>query len=175
MQKHAGSFCAFVIGLAALAAPAAAESAKADIRGTAEGSTVSGEAVLTDTPQGVQVEVTVAGAPPGPHGLHIHQFGACADAGNAAGGHFNPHNAPHGFLPKDGAEHAHPGDMGNIEADAQGAGRLSVLLPGVTLAGGPVSVAGRAMVLHEQADDFGQPTGNAGGRIGCGPILLVKP
>jgi hypothetical protein len=28
------------------------------------------------------------------------------------------------------------------------------------------------VVLHEKADDFGQPTGNAGGRIGCGTIQL---
>jgi Cu-Zn family superoxide dismutase len=34
-------------------------------------------------------------------------------------------------------------------------------------------VAGRAFVLHEKADDFGQPVGNAGSRIGCGPIVLT--
>jgi Cu-Zn family superoxide dismutase len=26
------------------------------------------------------------------------------------------------------------------------------------------------VILHEKEDDFGQPTGNAGGRIGCGVI-----
>ena len=34
----------------------------------------------------------------------------------------------------------------------------------------PHAVAGRAFILHEKQDDFGQPTGNAGGRIGCGKI-----
>ncbi|MBI4430987.1 MAG: superoxide dismutase family protein [Candidatus Omnitrophica bacterium] len=32
----------------------------------------------------------------------------------------------------------------------------------------------RAVILHEKEDDFGQPTGNAGGRIACGKIGLKK-
>jgi Cu-Zn family superoxide dismutase len=27
--------------------------------------------------------------------------------------------------------------------------------------------------VHEKADDFGQPTGNAGGRVGCGVIAVT--
>jgi Cu-Zn family superoxide dismutase len=34
-------------------------------------------------------------------------------------------------------------------------------------------VGGRAIILHEKMDDFSQPTGNAGGRIGCGTIIVT--
>lgn len=155
-------------------ASAAAASGKADLLPTKEGSKVAGTALLADTPGGLAVEVHVTGALPGQHGLHIHEFGDCGGGGDGAGGHFNPAQAPHGFYPNDGPERAHPGDMGNIEVAADGAGMLSVTLPGVTLSSGPRAVAGRAIVLHEKVDDFGQPTGNAGGRIGCGPIVLMK-
>jgi superoxide dismutase, Cu-Zn family len=159
----------------AASAPSAwAESARADIISTADGSTSLGSAVLTESPDGLQIAVHVTGAPAGNHAIHIHQYGRCGDRGNDAGGHFNPDNTSHGFVPTDGIAKAHTGDMGNIEVGADGDGRLSVFLPGVTLAGGKHSVAGRTIVLHEKADDFGQPTGNAGGRAGCGPILFTK-
>ncbi|MBI2167628.1 MAG: superoxide dismutase family protein, partial [Candidatus Omnitrophica bacterium] len=46
------------------------------------------------------------------------------------------------------------------------------VVPGLTLKEGEYAVAGRALILHEKEDDFGQPTGNAGGRIACGVIQL---
>ena len=152
-----------------------AETGTARIKGTTEGSSVRGSAALTDTADGLRVAVQVEGVPPGAHGLHIHQYGGCGGGGQAAGGHFNPAGAPHGLLPKDGLTKAHPGDMGNIEVGGDGAGSLALILPGVTLGGGRYSVAGRAIVLHEKADDFDQPTGNAGGRIGCGAIVIAAP
>ena len=154
---------------------AAAESGQAVISGTSDGSSITGSASLKDTPDGLVVSVEINGAPPGQHGLHIHQFGACNDQGKAAGGHYNPDAAPHGLLMKDGAGHAHAGDLGNIEIGADGRGRLESTAPGVTLASGPRSVGGRAIILHEKADDFGQPTGNAGVRIGCGVIEVRSP
>ena len=150
-----------------------AETGKAVIQPTSEGSSVAGSATLTDTPAGLQVAVEVTGVSPGRHGLHIHQYGGCGDAGKAAGGHYNPAGAPHGFLPADGAAKAHAGDMGNIEVGPDGSGTATVVLPGVSLGSSAHSVGGRAVILHEKVDDFGQPTGNAGGRIGCGPIIVT--
>jgi len=35
-------------------------------------------------------------------------------------------------------------------------------------------VLGKSVIVHEKTDDFSQPTGNAGGRIGCGIIEPVE-
>lgn len=150
-----------------------AETGRAILQATSDGSSVTGAATLTDTPGGLTVEVQVSHVSPGKHGLHIHEYGACGDGGRAAGSHYNPSGVAHGFLPRDGVQQAHPGDLGNIEVASEGTGTLALVLPGVSLSGGAYSVAGRAIVLHELVDDFGQPTGNAGGRIGCGTILIT--
>ena len=174
MCRGAVFMVALVGVLSAVPGRAAAETGRAELRGTEEGSAIAGTAVLTETPDGLQVSIQVTGAPAGKHAVHIHQYGKCDEAGNAAGGHFNPDKVAHGFLPSDGLANAHPGDMGNLEVGPDGRGALSLLLPGVSLSGGKYAVAGRAVVLHDNADDFGQPTGNAGGRIGCGVILVIK-
>ena len=163
-----------VVVIVGVSTAVCAESGKAAIRAMADGSTMSGTAALTDAPQGLQVTLHVSGVPAGKHAMHIHQYGDCGDGGHAAGGHYNPDKVTHGFLPKDGLTKAHPGDLGNIDVGEDGKGSLSLVLPGVGLSGGKYSVGGRAIVLHEKVDDFGQPTGNAGGRIGCGPIIISK-
>ena len=158
----------------ARAAAARAETGKAVIRGTSEGSTVRGEAVVRETPEGLNVSVRITGAPPGMHGFHVHALGSCDDHGNAAGGHFNPDGVAHGFLPKDGLVKAHAGDFGNLQVGPDGQGSLDLTLPGLSLSAGKYGVDGRAVILHEKADDFGQPTGNAGSRIGCGIIEVSQ-
>lgn len=150
-----------------------AENATAVISGTKEGSAVSGTATFTDSPEGLRVVIQVSGVSPGQHGLHIHQYGRCEDDGKAAGGHYNPEGVKHGFLPTDGFTQAHAGDFGNIDIRADGGGVLELTLPDLRVSGGAHAVGGRSLVLHEQVDDFGQPTGNAGGRIGCGVIAIT--
>ncbi|MCA9407406.1 MAG: superoxide dismutase family protein [Candidatus Omnitrophica bacterium] len=145
--------------------------AVAQILGTAEGSSINGTVEFVETENGVQVSANVAGVAAGKHGIHIHEYGSCDDSGKAAGGHYNPKEVQHGYLPKDGLDSAHAGDMGNIEIDDQGNGTLSVELPGLSIAS-VKNIAGRAVILHEKEDDFGQPTGNAGGRIACGAIVI---
>ena len=36
-------------------------------------------------------------------------------------------------------------------------------------------ILGHGVVIHEKADDFGQPVGNAGGRLAVGVIGVAKP
>ena len=134
------------------------------------GSQVKGTATFTErSTGGVHVVVRVDNAPPGTHGLHIHEKGDCSDPeAKSAGGHFNPGGMPHAG-PMDAKRHA--GDLGNIEVKSDGTGVLDITSDLLTVRPGPNSVVGRAVVFHEKADDFTtQPTGNAGGRLGCGVV-----
>lgn len=144
----------------------------ARISGTSAESVISGSARFEEVKSGLKVVLKLSGVPDGTHALHIHEFGDCAEAGAAAGSHFNPDGAPHGNALKDGKQ-AHPGDLGNATS-ASGKLTMTAVLPGASLVSGMHAVAGRAIVLHEKKDDFGQPVGNAGGRIACGVITVVK-
>ncbi len=145
------------------------------IKGTAADSKISGTVTLTETTTGLEVEANIRGVSnPGKHGFHVHENGSCDEGGKAAGGHFNPDRVQHGLLNKDGHAMAHAGDLGNITIDDKGNGQYKGTLPGASLSSGKYNVVGKSIILHEKEDDFGQPTGNAGGRIGCGIIEASK-
>jgi Cu-Zn family superoxide dismutase len=134
------------------------------------GSAVTGTAEFTDGSDGtVQIVVRIANAQPGKHGLHIHENGDCSAAdATSAGGHFNPEKTDHG-APE--APPHHSGDFGNIEVGADGTGTLTWTTKDVTVADGPHSVIGRAVIFHEKEDDLKtQPTGGAGARYACGVV-----
>jgi Cu-Zn family superoxide dismutase len=162
------------LAVALLPAFLLAETGRAMISGTTDKVPISGEVALLDTSDGLKVTVHILQAPPGSHAFHIHEFGSCDDEGKAAGAHYNPAGHPHGNLLKDGFNSAHAGDMGNITIGVDGTGSLEAVIPHVALSQGVYNVAGRAFILHEKVDDFSQPAGNAGARIGCGPIVLIK-
>jgi Cu-Zn family superoxide dismutase len=132
-------------------------------------SKLTGTATLTETDGGVRVVLNVQGISPGDHGAHVHEKGDCsAPDGASAGGHFNPAGHQHG-LPV--VEQRHLGDLGNIAIGKDGKGTQDITVPGANLKpGDPNSYVGRAIIVHEKKDDGGQPTGNSGGRIGCGVI-----
>lgn len=142
------------------------------IQGTSAYPELSGEILLYETSAGLRLVGTLNNAPPGAHGFHIHEFGSCADDGQAAGGHYNPDGVKHGNLLTDGFEGAHAGDLGNIVVASNGTAVWEETFPGLSLSSGNYPVVGRSMILHADPDDFGQPTGNAGARIGCGTITL---
>lgn len=146
---------------------------KATISGTVEGSEVFGTATFEEANGGLNIVAHLEEVPPGEHGFHIHEFGDCSDTGKNAGSHFNPMGTQHGHVTKDGMGKAHPGDLGNVVIKKDGTGELKAFVPGLSLSSGTYNVAGRAVVLHEKADDFDQPVGNAGGRIGCGTIMIT--
>ena len=165
----------FLFLLLIFAAPrASALTGTAVLKPTSDASKVEGKATFEEAGGGLNVQVQITGAEPGKHGFHIHQFGSCEDAGRAAGGHYNPDNTPHGYLPEKGMAAAHAGDFGNIEIGKTGRGKLELMIPALSLVKGKYPVAGRAVILHEQEDDFSQPTGNAGGRIACGIIGISQ-
>jgi len=169
MKRAAAAFCfAF---LSATATHAASGSAK--IAPTSAASKVAGDLTLKDTDKGLLISGTMTGLTPGKHGFHIHEFGGCSDEGKAAGSHYDPGNHPHGNALKDGHGKAHVGDMGNLEAGEDGIAAVNVTLTGLSLSGGKANVAGRAFIIHEKSDDFSQPVGNAGGRVGCGHVIIT--
>lgn len=116
------------------------------------------------------VTVDITGLTPDTvHGFHVHQNPSCADMGNAAGGHFNPMNAPHA-APSAVSHHA--GDFGNVKADAKGEVHEHFTTYSVTAHAGDLSVLGHSVVLHANPDDLtSQPAGNSGPRVACGVIV----
>jgi Cu-Zn family superoxide dismutase len=121
---------------------------------------------------------TVTGLRPGKHGFHIHQFGDLSNGCTSAGAHFNPFGKVHGAP---GDETRHVGDLGNVDANADGKAEVNITDHLVSLIG-PTSVIGRALVVHADVDDLGKgghelslTTGNAGGRVGCGVIGIAGP
>jgi Cu-Zn family superoxide dismutase len=135
-----------------------------------KGNSVSGTVNFTQKGDMVLVEAKINGLKPnGTHGIHIHEKGNCSAAdASSAGGHFNPSSSQHG-----GASGAtrHGGDLGNLNADANGYAQMSIEVSGISLGTGPNSITGRAVIVHASADDLTtQPSGNSGARVACGLI-----
>jgi Cu-Zn family superoxide dismutase len=122
----------------------------------------------------VTVTVSVSGLTPGEHGLHMHAVGRCMGPDFAsAGGHFNPLNRRHGLQTSEGA---HAGDLPNIRIGADGRGRFSKTVATFRLSAGTLSLNdpdGSAIVIHAAADDgMTDATGNSGGRVACGIVVV---
>ena len=135
------------------------------------GSEMTGMAIFTETDGSVTVTLEVEKAPPGIHAAHLHEFGDCSSPdGKSAGGHWNPTTMDHG---KWGGDHFHLGDLGNIEVDENGNGSLTLTTGLWSLGTGDDNdIVGLGIIVHAAEDDFTtQPTGAAGGRIGCGVVV----
>jgi Cu-Zn family superoxide dismutase len=136
----------------------------------AKGGRVVGTVTFQEADGKTTARAEVNGLPPNRQfGFHVHEKGDCSAADfTSAGGHFNPGAKPHGDH-KSAAAHA--GDLPNLSSDSQGVAVLSYTTPLLTVAPGPSSVVGRAVVVHENPDDYrSQPAGNSGPRIACGVI-----
>lgn len=133
------------------------------------GATIAGTVKFIQTDDGVLIAAVLSGLPPGKHGIHLHEKGECIGPDyKTAGEHFNPTNQPHACPPD---KNRHAGDLGNIEVDADGTGRFELKTDLLSVDPGASSVVGRAVILHDMADDcMSQPTGGAGDRLGCAVV-----
>lgn len=135
-----------------------------------------GSVTMRATPDnGVLLDVTISGLPPGPRAIHIHETGECEGDFKSAGGHFNPDDHQHGVLVEGGA---HAGDLPNIHIAEDGRLQVEIFAKNVTLAKGEKNslfdADGSSIIIHEGVDDYrSQPTGDAGGRIACA-VLAEK-
>lgn len=132
------------------------------------GTETQGTAKFTQKGKKVVMDLNVYKLTPGLHAVHIHEKGDCsASDATSAGGHWNPSKDEHG---KWDTEHFHMGDIGNLEANPTGTARLIFETNKWCLGCSDPSknILGKALVIHAAKDDFHtQPTGNAGGRVGC--------
>lgn len=138
----------------------------------ASGSTLDGTAAFVEDNNGnVTLTVNVRHVSPGKHAIHIHQNGDCsAPDGSSAGGHWNPTNEPHGKW--EDTPH-HQGDIGNLDVGTDSTATLTMTTDKwcIGCSDSTKNVIGKSIIIHASLDDFTtQPTGNAGGRIGCGVI-----
>lgn len=163
----------FTMGQASADAPAAEPGDGVDATAHAQlqptrGNQTRGSVRFVQTAGGVQVTAEVSKLSPGKHGFHVHEQGDCSDPeAKSAGGHFNPGGHAHGAPD---AMSRHAGDLGNLQAGADGRASLDALFPGIRLTG-PNGLMGRGLIVHAAEDDLStQPTGNAGARLACGVI-----
>lgn len=132
------------------------------------GTSTQGTATFTQSGKTVTMDLNVSKLTPGIHAVHIHEKGDCSAAdASSAGGHWNPTSHKHGQW---GHGEFHMGDIGNLNADQEGNARLLFKTDKWCLGCVDESknIIGRSLVIHADKDDFkAQPTGNAGGRVGC--------
>ena len=119
-----------------------------------------------------QLGISVSGLSPGPHGMHIHDTGACTPPDfESAGSHFNPGSKKHGL---ENPEGPHAGDMPNLVVKADGSADTTFTVSASLLTQGSESMIGtqqRAFVIHADPDDQkSDPSGNSGSRVVCGVI-----
>jgi len=132
------------------------------------GTSTQGTAKFTQTGKMVEMDLNVYKLTPGIHAVHLHEKADCsATDGTSTGGHWNPAKDDHG---KWGAEHFHMGDIGNLSADKDGTARLIFKTDKwcIGCTDESKNIIGKGLIIHAGKDDFmTQPTGNAGGRVGC--------
>lgn len=132
------------------------------------GTATQGTAKFTQSGKNVELDLNVYKLTPGMHAVHIHEKGDCSAAdASSAGGHWNPTTEDHG---KWGHDQHHMGDIGNLNANKEGTARIVFKTDKWCLGCTDESknIIGKSLVIHAAADDFKtQPTGNAGGRVGC--------
>jgi Cu-Zn family superoxide dismutase len=133
-----------------------------------EGSETNGSVTFEQTNGRVKIVLEVRALTPGKHGFHIHEGDCSQSDASSAGAHLNPGGTQHGA--PDSPTH-HAGDLGNIEADAEGNASFQMTVDFLSLLEGPNSVIGKAVVVEAEEDDF-DPSRGDGASLACGVIQM---
>ncbi|WP_304344544.1 superoxide dismutase family protein [Chryseobacterium koreense] len=132
------------------------------------GTSTQGTVKFVQTGKTVKMDLNVYKLTPGIHAVHIHEKGDCSAAdASSAGGHWNPTSHQHGRW---GTGEFHIGDIGNLNADQDETARkvFSTDKWCIGCKDESKNILGKTLIIHAKEDDFHtQPTGNAGGRVGC--------
>ncbi len=139
---------------------------------------VMGEVTFRQASTGVLVMADVKGLAPGGHAFIIHETGSCTPNFDAAGDHFNPEEAEHGFIhpswKRGESTGGHGGDLPNIYAASDGSARADFFTVGVILDSGPrhslFDEDGSTIIVHEKPDLYGEEESETGDRVACGVI-----
>ena len=170
---------AIVISLSmALVGTAEAQGTRASAQLEDTDGNMVGLADFVEGPSGLTITVNLQpgqqGVEPGEHGIHFHETGDISSDFEAAGEHFNPTNAQHGFNNPRGP---HSGDLENITVNEDGSASYTTTTNLATLSAGPNSLLdsdGSALVIHAQADDYEtDPSGESGDRVAAGVIREI--
>ena len=149
--------------------------AEAILSGTYTDTTVNGSARFERMDNGrvkMTLNLTIPAKANKSVAVHLHEHGTCADTAKAAGGHWNPTNTAHG---KWGEGQFHVGDIGNVKLDGKGNGTMELETDLWSIGGGDAqkNILNKTVMVHGGVDDYKtQPSGNSGGRIGCGVITV---
>ncbi|CUA68324.1 hypothetical protein RSOLAG22IIIB_13691 [Rhizoctonia solani] len=137
--------------------------------GSASGSESVGWLEFEDIGGMLHLYGQINGLSAGKHGIHIHALG------DLSGGYpwYMPHAGPQ-------AAERHAGDLGNIEAGADGVAKVDIYDTWISFTE-KTNILGRSVVIHSGEDDLGlgnttdsRTTGNAGARFACGVIGLAN-
>ena len=120
----------------------------------------------------------VRGLAPGGHAFIVHEVGACTPDFDAAGDHFNPEDAEHGFIhsawKRGDSTGGHGGDLPNLYAHTDGSARADFFTVGIALDSEPdhsvFDEDGSAIIVHEKPDLYGEEESDTGARVACGVI-----
>ncbi len=152
-------------------ANAAGGTAMATLSGTKPDTTVNGTVQFTQDGDKVKMtlQITVPKKANQSVALHFHEHADCGDMGKHAGGHWNPTGEPHGKW-DEGSFHS--GDIGNIDLDSKGEGKIEVSSDRWSIGGdAKKDILNKTIIVHSGVDDYkSQPSGNSGERIGCGVV-----
>ena len=138
-----------------------------------------GSALLTQTSDGVVLEIEVSGLTPGAHGVSVNSVGSCMPSFAAAGEHFDPIDDSffsfiHPVWRRNAYAGPHGGDLPNIHANDTGSARADFFTTAISLDDGRATSIfdsdGSSIVISDNPDTHTAES-DTGDRVVCGVIL----